>query len=177
MIGCAPVQTRISIMDSGPTKKIHPVATDCNRHPGFQRLVQSPGKIASVLHSSGGCKASPPGTCNPSGYGKHLDMRFCCVYKAVFHKFSDEVGDDVMGLNRRDFIARAALGMGALAASGVPELAADPYGLPIGIQLYTVRDHLEKDLAGTSSSLPKLDTRMWRSAGPSIFTGRSRRNS
>jgi len=67
----------------------------------------------------------------------------------VFHKFSDEVGDDVMGLNRRDFIARAALGMGALAASGVPELAADPYGLPIGIQLYTVRDHLEKDLAGT----------------------------
>jgi hypothetical protein len=32
MIGWAPVQTRISIMDSRPTKKIHPVATDCNRH-------------------------------------------------------------------------------------------------------------------------------------------------
>jgi hypothetical protein len=28
----------ISIIDSGPTKKIYPVATDCNRHPGFQRL-------------------------------------------------------------------------------------------------------------------------------------------
>lgn len=52
-------------------------------------------------------------------------------------------------MNRRDFIARTGLGLGALAVSSVPRLAADPYGLPIGLQLYTVRDHIEKDMAGT----------------------------
>ena len=54
-----------------------------------------------------------------------------------------------MELNRRDFIARTALGLGAWAACGVPELAADPCGIPIGLQLFTVSDHLEKDLVGT----------------------------
>ena len=83
-----------------------------------------------------------------------------------------------MDLNRRDFIARAALGMGALAASGVPELAADPCGIPIGLQLFTVSDHLEKDLGGhVQARCMKLVTGTWRSAGPSIFTERSPRNS
>src|SRR5215469_1834748 len=54
-----------------------------------------------------------------------------------------------MGINRREFLARAGWGLGALALSRNRQLAADPYGMPIGLQLYTVRDHLEKDLEGT----------------------------
>jgi sugar phosphate isomerase/epimerase len=61
-----------------------------------------------------------------------------------------------MELNRREFFARAAAGLGALAASGVPEVAADPYGMPIGLQLYTVRDHIEKDMDGTFQRVAEI---------------------
>ncbi len=61
-----------------------------------------------------------------------------------------------MDLNRRDFITRAALGLGVLAASSTHELSANPYGMPIGLQLYTVRDHLEKDLAGTFKKVAEI---------------------
>ena len=59
-------------------------------------------------------------------------------------------------MNRRDFFARAGLGIGALAAARAPHLAADPYGLPIGLQLYTVRDHIEKDMAGTFKRVAEI---------------------
>jgi sugar phosphate isomerase/epimerase len=54
-------------------------------------------------------------------------------------------------MKRRDFIRNATLGVGAatLAARWPMELRANPYGLPIGIQLYTVRDQLAKDVPGT----------------------------
>src|SRR5690349_11302944 len=54
-------------------------------------------------------------------------------------------------INRRDFLRTTALGATAAAiASQLPEsLFANPYGKPIGLQLYTLRDQLDKDVAGT----------------------------
>ena len=54
-------------------------------------------------------------------------------------------------MNRRNFLGRASMGVTAAAvASQFPEfLLAEPYGKPIGLQLYTLRDQLEKDVTGT----------------------------
>jgi sugar phosphate isomerase/epimerase len=53
-------------------------------------------------------------------------------------------------MNRRDFVRNAALGLAAVAVSNGPELAsADPYDLPIGLVLYTVRRQMDKDPEGT----------------------------
>jgi sugar phosphate isomerase/epimerase len=49
--------------------------------------------------------------------------------------------------------------MGALAAAGVSELAADPCGIPIGLQLFTVSDHFDKDLVGTFKKVAAMGYR------------------
>ena len=77
-----------------------------------------------------------------------------------------------MDLNRRDFIVRATLGMGAVAASGVPQLAANPCGLPVGLQLYTVRDHLEKDLEGTFKRVAEIGYKDVELGGTTDFYGK-----
>ena len=61
-------------------------------------------------------------------------------------------------MNRRDFLRSTALGAAAAAISTqLPEsLLANPYGRPIGLQLYTLRDQLEKDMAGTIQQLAKI---------------------
>jgi sugar phosphate isomerase/epimerase len=51
--------------------------------------------------------------------------------------------------NRRQFLRRSTCGVAALAALGARRLRANPLGLPIGLELYTVRNELEKDFAGT----------------------------
>lgn len=52
--------------------------------------------------------------------------------------------------NRRDFVRNTALGLAAFAVSKGPELAsANPYDLPIGLVLYTVRRQMDKDPEGT----------------------------
>lgn len=51
--------------------------------------------------------------------------------------------------DRRSFLRNAGAGLAALACGPSAQLFGNPYGLPVGIQLYTVRDHLEKDLPGT----------------------------
>ena len=89
-----------------------------------------------------------------------------------FRQFSDEVNNGVMELNRRDFIVRSALGLGALAACGVPELAADPCGIPIGLQLFTVSDHLEKDLTGTFKRVAEIGYRDVELGGTFDFYGK-----
>ncbi len=61
-------------------------------------------------------------------------------------------------MNRRDFLRTTALG-GTLAAisSQLPSaLFANPYGKPVGLQLYTLRDQLEKDVAGTLQQVAKI---------------------
>ena len=51
--------------------------------------------------------------------------------------------------NRRQFLCQATRGLAGLAALGTGSLRASPLGLPIGLELYTVRNELEKDFAGT----------------------------
>lgn len=52
--------------------------------------------------------------------------------------------------NRRDFL-RTGLGASAflMTAGAGLDLYADPYGIPVGLQLYTVRKQLDDDFAGT----------------------------
>ncbi len=53
-------------------------------------------------------------------------------------------------MNRRKFLNRSALGLASLAAAQAPRsLFANPYGMPIGLQLYTLRDDLQKNMEGT----------------------------
>lgn len=53
-------------------------------------------------------------------------------------------------INRRDFLRRGTLGLTAVAAAQASgTLFANPYGLPVGLQLYTLRDDLQKDMPGT----------------------------
>jgi sugar phosphate isomerase/epimerase len=61
-------------------------------------------------------------------------------------------------MNRRDFVRNTAVGLTAAAVlSRLPvSLLASPYGKPIGLQLYTLRDQLEKDVAGTIKQLAAI---------------------
>lgn len=61
-------------------------------------------------------------------------------------------------MNRRDFIRNTAVGLTAAAVlSRMPvTLFASPYGKPIGLQLYTLRDQLEKDVEGTIKQLAAI---------------------
>ena len=54
-------------------------------------------------------------------------------------------------INRRDFIKGTAAGAATIAAAAdlTRSVFANPYGKPIGLQLYTVREQLEKDVPGT----------------------------
>jgi sugar phosphate isomerase/epimerase len=60
-------------------------------------------------------------------------------------------GETIAMINRREFLQKGALGMAAAAvAARMPSpLLANPLGKPIGLELYTLRDQLEKDLLGT----------------------------
>lgn len=61
-------------------------------------------------------------------------------------------------MHRRDFLRTTALGATAAALSSqLPEsFFANPYGKPIGLQLYTLRDQLEKDVAGTIQRIAQI---------------------
>jgi sugar phosphate isomerase/epimerase len=61
-------------------------------------------------------------------------------------------------MRRREFIRTAALGIGAatVAARWPLDLRANPFGMPIGIQLYTVRDQLAKDVPGTLKQIADI---------------------
>jgi sugar phosphate isomerase/epimerase len=48
---------------------------------------------------------------------------------------------------------------GAAAACGLPRLEADPLGMPIGTQLYPVRDQVDKDFPGTLKQLAGMGFR------------------
>ena len=53
-------------------------------------------------------------------------------------------------INRRDFLRTGLAASASLMAVGSGlDLYADPYGIPVGLQLYTVRQQLDKDFAGT----------------------------
>ena len=69
------------------------------------------------------------------------------------------------------------MGLGALAVFGKVDLRANPYGMPIGLQLYTVRDHLEKDLEGTFERVAQIGYKVVELGGTFDFYGRSPVNS
>jgi sugar phosphate isomerase/epimerase len=68
--------------------------------------------------------------------------------------------------SRRTFLKTATASMaGAAIWNGVPRLMANPLGLPLGLQLYSVRDVLPKDYEGTLRQLGALGYREVEAAG------------
>ena len=61
-------------------------------------------------------------------------------------------------MNRRDFLRTTVTGfaIGAMSSQLPESLFASPYGKPVGLQLYTVRDQLDKDVAGTIQQVAKI---------------------
>lgn len=61
-------------------------------------------------------------------------------------------------MNRRDFLRTTVTGfaIGAMSSQLSEPLFASPYGKPVGLQLYTVRDQLDKDVAGTIQQVAKI---------------------
>lgn len=78
----------------------------------------------------------------------------------------------MMAVNRRTFLKQTAAGVGALALSQQENIAANPYGLPVGLQLYTVRDHLEKDLEGTFRRVAEIGYKVVEIGGSFDFYGK-----
>jgi sugar phosphate isomerase/epimerase len=66
------------------------------------------------------------------------------------------------GISRRDFVKRAAACAAMLDARAA---FANPLGLPIGLQLYSVRDFLPKDFAGTLKQLGAMGYQEVEAAG------------
>ena len=62
----------------------------------------------------------------------------------------------MLRMHRRHFIKRAGLSLGALAVAASGDLVANPYGKPIGLQLYTVRGHIQTDLEGTLKRIAEI---------------------
>jgi sugar phosphate isomerase/epimerase len=75
------------------------------------------------------------------------------------------------GISRRNFLRTASASIAFAAAfSDAPWLMANPLGLPLGLQLYSVRDLLPKDYEGTLRQLSAIGYREVEAAG---FFGRS----
>jgi len=70
---------------------------------------------------------------------------------------------------RRRFLQSAGLGLTALALSRQGQLRANPYGMPIGLQLYTVRDHMEKDVEGTLERVAEIGYREVEMGDPNFY--------
>ncbi len=76
----------------------------------------------------------------------------------------------MLRISRRTFLkSLSASGIGMALRSRMPELMAYPLGLPLGIQLYSVRDFLPKDYDGTLRQLSAIGYREVEAAG---FFGR-----
>lgn len=60
-------------------------------------------------------------------------------------------------MNRRSFLRSGALGLTVAAATQKPgRLFANPYGKPVGLQLYTLRDQLQQDMLGTLKKVAEI---------------------
>jgi len=69
-------------------------------------------------------------------------------------------------ISRRTFLQTvSASAVGAVVWSRAPRLFANPLGLPIGLQLYSVRDLLPKDYEGTLRQIGALGYREVEAAG------------
>src|SRR6202453_5365706 len=69
-------------------------------------------------------------------------------------------------ISRRTFLKTASISAASAALwNKVPRLMANPLGLPLGLQLYSVRDVLPKDYEGTLKQLGALGYREVEAAG------------
>jgi len=59
-------------------------------------------------------------------------------------------------MHRRGFLRVAALGTLGISSGFPRSLFAYPFGKPVGLQLYTVRDQLQKDVAGTIQQVARI---------------------
>jgi sugar phosphate isomerase/epimerase len=70
------------------------------------------------------------------------------------------------GISRRSFLQTASASAACVALwNSVPRLLANPLGLPLGLQLYSVRDVLPKDYEGTLHQIAALGYREVEAAG------------
>src|SRR6202051_3371667 len=69
------------------------------------------------------------------------------------------------GISRRTFLRTASASAACAALWNVPRLMANPLGLPLGLQLYSVRDLLPKDYEGTLRQLGTIGYREVEAAG------------
>jgi sugar phosphate isomerase/epimerase len=100
---------------------------------------------------------------------KPCDSDFTCG--GGYSRIEDFGIENVMRLISRRTLLKSASVSAAWAVLGSPHwLIANPLGLPIGLQLYTVRDLLPKDYEGTLRQLGALGYREVEAAG---FFGRS----
>jgi sugar phosphate isomerase/epimerase len=72
-------------------------------------------------------------------------------------------------IKRRRFLQNTGLGLTALALTRNGQLLANPYGMPIGLQLYTVRDHMEKDVEGTLERVAEIGYREVELGDPNYY--------
>jgi sugar phosphate isomerase/epimerase len=78
-------------------------------------------------------------------------------------------------LSRRQFVRATAAGTAAGVAlgAGAFDLFADPLGLPIGLQLYTVGADLQKDFDETLKRIGEIGYKRVEIAGVASFQGKS----
>jgi sugar phosphate isomerase/epimerase len=75
-------------------------------------------------------------------------------------------------ISRRGFFTRATAGFAAgYLSAGASRLAADPLGLPIGFQVYPVREQLGKDFDGTLKEMAALGYRACEMCSPPGYKG------
>ncbi len=76
-------------------------------------------------------------------------------------------------ISRRQFLQRGTVAAATLAATSLARPAsATPLGQPIGLQLYTVGDALQKDVSGTLTQLNTIGYRSVETAGFAGLTGK-----
>lgn len=68
-------------------------------------------------------------------------------------------------VSRRRFVQGAAMTAAAAAILPAPMLHATPFGLPLGLQLYSVREQLQTDFAGTLKQVASVGYREVEAAG------------
>lgn len=80
-------------------------------------------------------------------------------------------GTEMRKLSRRQFVARSAAGITAAGylASGSLELGADPLGMPIGCQVFPVREQLAADFEGTLREIAGIGYRVIEFCSPPSF--------
>ncbi len=81
-------------------------------------------------------------------------------------------------INRREFIKSGGLGLAAVAAAGLSgkELDAYPLGIPVGLQLYTIRQLCDKNLASALQQVAAIGYRNVEVGGTDNLWGRRPRD-